>query len=331
MENYLMHYEKEYGNIGINWGSIKTYSESGNNFLAHHGIKGQRWGKRNGPPYPLSNEKHNKVVLRNYKNKSGTAYDLSNLDESYGMIPMHFTGKKYRSDAFTLANLKNNSSMVNPNWFNPNAGKNLETGLLTRINPGRGTSGQIGHNNCVKCSAATTLMKMGYNQISAGQAFKGLNMERAVGEWFNNAKIDRCNSTKEAEDLLRRMPPGSFGTVSSSRYAGDNKTRIGGHAMSWTKMRNGDIRIEDGQVAKTFSSLSEACKEYGLSGEGLVSRLDKATPNWERLEQDGAISLRGNRTVRVDPRSSAFIGYNNDLMNWNGNWGTTMTKGQRAW
>ena len=21
--------------------------------LMHHGIKGQRWGKRNGPPYPL--------------------------------------------------------------------------------------------------------------------------------------------------------------------------------------------------------------------------------------------------------------------------------------
>ena len=27
-------------------------------YLAHHGIKGQKWGKRNGPPYPLDEENH---------------------------------------------------------------------------------------------------------------------------------------------------------------------------------------------------------------------------------------------------------------------------------
>ena len=29
-----------------------------NDFLAHHGIKGQKWGDRNGPPYPLGPEDH---------------------------------------------------------------------------------------------------------------------------------------------------------------------------------------------------------------------------------------------------------------------------------
>lgn len=29
-----------------------------NNSLAHHGIKGQKWGTRNGPPYPLSYKDH---------------------------------------------------------------------------------------------------------------------------------------------------------------------------------------------------------------------------------------------------------------------------------
>ena len=28
------------------------------NYLAHHGIEGQKWGKRNGPPYPLDPEDH---------------------------------------------------------------------------------------------------------------------------------------------------------------------------------------------------------------------------------------------------------------------------------
>lgn len=30
--------------------SIETYYK---NYLSHHGIKGQKWGKKNGPPYPL--------------------------------------------------------------------------------------------------------------------------------------------------------------------------------------------------------------------------------------------------------------------------------------
>ena len=28
------------------------------NYLAHHGILGQKWGKKNGPPYPLDTGDH---------------------------------------------------------------------------------------------------------------------------------------------------------------------------------------------------------------------------------------------------------------------------------
>ncbi len=31
-------------------------------YLSHHGIKGQKWGEQNGPPYPLSNKIHNMIV-----------------------------------------------------------------------------------------------------------------------------------------------------------------------------------------------------------------------------------------------------------------------------
>ncbi len=27
-------------------------------YLSHHGIKGQKWGVRNGPPYPLGPSQH---------------------------------------------------------------------------------------------------------------------------------------------------------------------------------------------------------------------------------------------------------------------------------
>lgn len=44
-------------------------------YLSHHGIKGQKWGIRNGPPYPLDSIANgNAVLLKNYK---GPAYFIS--------------------------------------------------------------------------------------------------------------------------------------------------------------------------------------------------------------------------------------------------------------
>ena len=37
------------------------------NYLTHYGIKGQSWGVRNGPPYPLDSSTHSKVVSKKQK------------------------------------------------------------------------------------------------------------------------------------------------------------------------------------------------------------------------------------------------------------------------
>jgi hypothetical protein len=55
--------------------------------LFHHGIPNMKWGEKNGPPYPLSKAKHNKVVRsrtpKAIKAKKGTKfYRYSNKEES---------------------------------------------------------------------------------------------------------------------------------------------------------------------------------------------------------------------------------------------------------
>ena len=42
-----------------------TYDE----YLAHHGILGMRWGKRNGPPYPLTSSQMSSAERKNNKPK----------------------------------------------------------------------------------------------------------------------------------------------------------------------------------------------------------------------------------------------------------------------
>ena len=40
-------------------------------YLAHHGIQGQKWGKQNGPPYPLAPGAHSATEKRRYSDNTG--------------------------------------------------------------------------------------------------------------------------------------------------------------------------------------------------------------------------------------------------------------------
>lgn len=46
------------------------------NHLEHHGRLGQRWGVKNGPPYPLNEEGNARFKLRNKNIKAGQRTDI---------------------------------------------------------------------------------------------------------------------------------------------------------------------------------------------------------------------------------------------------------------
>lgn len=74
-------------------------------FLEHHGIKGQQWGQRNGPPYPLAYEDHSKsekkskwqYSLNRNTNQKSLLKKISDYSTASGQLS--FREKKQSSNA----------------------------------------------------------------------------------------------------------------------------------------------------------------------------------------------------------------------------------------
>ena len=75
-------------------------------YLSHHGIKGQRKGIQNGPPYPLNRETHNRVVNSGESKNYGSNKLVDNIDSA-----SHASVSRYVTDR---------ASGVNPNHYNDN-------------------------------------------------------------------------------------------------------------------------------------------------------------------------------------------------------------------
>lgn len=62
-----------------NYGNLVTYEDSYSLELYHHGIRGQRWGRRNGPPYPIDAADHSAS-----EKKAGWRKSLENVAKATG-------------------------------------------------------------------------------------------------------------------------------------------------------------------------------------------------------------------------------------------------------
>lgn len=120
-EGYETDYPEEYSDEEYAEGE----EELQNSALAHHGVEGQKWGIRNGPPYPLNQEKnvYNKVgnfnnfmntkfeygVLYNGKHLTYDNGDLDNFDWSkYRTIPLDIMEKEKIGNCWDFVNYQHN-------------------------------------------------------------------------------------------------------------------------------------------------------------------------------------------------------------------------------
>lgn len=82
-------------------------------YLSHHGIKGQKWGHRNGPPYPLKPEAHSKAektVAKSHKSGGESASDPKRKIASIGASDTKKVGLMER--------MRNKTADANEAWLN---------------------------------------------------------------------------------------------------------------------------------------------------------------------------------------------------------------------
>lgn len=172
--------------------------------LYHHGIKGMKWGVRNGPPYPLDDSDHSaseeKAGWRKSLDKSES--DKQNKDKKYGLTDRQKKAIKigaavaataliaigtYKlADSGELHRLIEKGKAAlgktdgigfkrNPDLAKPMSADEILTNVVSRINIDHNIVGaaSIGtNNNCKRCTYAYELSRRGFD-VKATKSISG--------------------------------------------------------------------------------------------------------------------------------------------------------------
>jgi len=267
--------------------------EYNDNYLAHHGILGQKWGKRNGPPYPLKSGAHTNAektgrgesvasgILDTAGNKSVAGlYVDPNVAVAVAQVVA------YAALIGTVAivqrvqykkEVKNNTSDES-NIQKKIHGKHSPEEDLKAVNPDFADTTDMGARvNCTMCSTAYELRRRGYDVVAQKSTVGRTPADAA--KWFNIEKKDISQfKTRDAfANALSKEPDGARGlTFTPYGPFGSH------HCMIWEKA-NGKITISDGQDNSPPKSIVDS----GISANGGIPyryiRTDNASINWEGI------------------------------------------------
>lgn len=337
---YLIHY----GIPGQKWGNRRWQYEDGSltpEGYVHYGY-GKRESTRQKIDYLSSRDriKSGKATKKDLSKLSSSQY-ISDLDSMYVSYGYKFLDDSRSAIGSTrLSEIRSmglsekvdtgvdeGKTMINPAMtLKKNQPLNLDDELVMksvtrRINPNYGERGT--NNNCVRCSTAMTLAKMGYstpNGLTAGRAMCGADSD-GFSYWFTGAK-KVSGDYDSISDQLSKQPKGSFGEFDISRFDA-NGNRIGGHSMTYSVLSDGSLRIEDSQCNMTFSNIRDAMENCSASDKGMsFTRLDNTSPNLKALANDSMVDIGGNRTktpvyMLRDQGSFSFNNSNNRVTKYN--------------
>ena len=250
--------------------------------LYHHGINGQKWGVRNGPPYPLGEGDHSareeKAGWRDSVDKSGSGIDKEKLKKAakIGAIvagtALVAVGGYYLYKSGALTPLIERGKSI----FQGSSGSSVGSYDISKVNPDF-NSGLEHQMNCGNCVITNEMMHRGITDITAGQNktgmtiaqlssyFKGLKSESFYEPEMhmldvtklpddltsvNPFKLDRLITKRGHEisnflkdGLANQFPKGSRGCMMVP-------TAQGSHWISWTIDNAGKVAFENPQYPK---------------------------------------------------------------------------------
>jgi len=208
---------------------MKLLSE---NELYHHGIRGQKWGQRNGPPYPLSPSKHSAsekkagwqkslnvetILLKDRNvNVSPTAaritYDVSKIVKSL------LTGRIIPAISATVDigrgivagvkdkriynAIKQNQNVDEKTGFKLKQKETSPEEDLKVINPARDAFTDASKNNCMLCTTAYDLRRRGYDVMAGAADGKPIS---ALNKWYKDPKVKPVDVASDTHAAAKSM------------------------------------------------------------------------------------------------------------------------------
>lgn len=227
-------------------------------YLCHHGIRGMKWGQRNGPPYPLADSKHSasekKAGWKKSLDKSSS--NDENSKKKFKLSDKQKTAIKIGA-AVAVAGLATYGGIKLAKSGKlakaADAGKNAVKGLLSKeadsspkpvkewienVNP---TGSKT---NCRAASMSTVLRLKGIKAEALD--VPGGSLSDAVHTCFKNAKVTDMNyPTKERIDhyILKKHGEGASGVLAAT-FHGVREDQS--HAIAW-QIKDGVVKYIDGQ------------------------------------------------------------------------------------
>lgn len=278
------------------------------NYLCHHGILGQKWGKRNGPPYPIAPSNHSVSEkekgywnsIKGYSDTKGTVmHDPASFSDYRDVVIKEREARTYpdgRQIFPPVAHVIRDFEEAGKE--NPYQGPKGFDGLYDRVNPNFGEPGTT--NNCPFVGAAMEIASRGYAVV--GRRSLGGASAGCFTKWFKGAQNEHCDSFEEMKQDILMDGDGSSGVL-QGYYGKGLGSGQGGHTLHW-RNEKGRIIVADGQN-HTEWDFDEIVSQYGFNpGECIRTRLDNCEPDWERLGNDGVIG--------VDRPSRRWVNTNDD-------------------
>lgn len=261
---------------GSNMRSDYYFYCSKSNNLEHHGILGQKWGERNGPPYPLDEgreHKQRKITKKTNQNnilfselESNSLFDAKGLLNKIGNLnykDVTVFKQKKKKTRNNIQSISQDASIINPSK---------------------------GKNNCVACSIAYDLRRRGLD-IIANKNKKDTTFDffGRFNLWYKDPSINVISSTSSSKKTYKylskeliKQGSGARGIVTAHFF---DANRVTSHMISYQVLGR-NLYFIDAQKGIVMQDPYKALFSQVVNNRPILySRLDDIEINWKYMKE----------------------------------------------